>query len=375
MKNIKPAKVLHSKTTQNAYIHIPFCKRKCSYCAFTSFAGLNFINDYIKKLTAEIKHFYKNTPLQTLYIGGGTPSLLEIKHFEKIFSLFNFAPNAEITVELNPDSTNLKLLSALYKMGINRLSIGVQTFDEGILKAIGRLHSAKKAKDTIYLAQDAGFKNISIDLIYGLPKQNMNLWECDLKEAKNLDIEHISLYGLKIEENTPFFKNPPKHLPNDDIQADMYEFAVKFLAPNFELYEISNFAKTPKYYSKHNLNYWSEGEYFGFGISASGFLNNIRYQNTPNFREYMENPFDTKKIIQLNAQERLEETVFLGFRKKEGINTSEINEKFDIDFNEKYAPILQKFLNSGHLEKTESGYRLTVSGILVSNLILCEFLC
>ena len=374
MENIEPIKAPNS-----AYIHIPFCKRKCGYCAFTSFAALNFIDDYVKKLIAEIKHFYKGTPLNTLYIGGGTPSLLEIKHFKKIFSLFNFAPNAEITVELNPDSTDLKLLSTLHKLGVNRLSIGIQSFDEDILRSIGRLHSVKKAKDTVYLAQDTGFSNISVDLIYGLPKQNIKLWENDLTEAKNLDIEHISLYGLKIEEGTLFHKNLAAgklhHLPNDDIQADMYEFAVKFLAPGFELYEISNFAKTPEYYSRHNLNYWSEGEYFGFGISASGFLNGARYQNTTNFKEYMENPFNSKEINILTEEERLEETIFLGFRKREGINTGNINEKFGIDFNQKYSAVLKKFLNSGHLEKTEKGYRLSLSGILVSNLILSEFLC
>ena len=143
----------------------------------------------------------------------------------------------------------------------------------------------------------------------------------------------------------------------------------------FELYEISNFAKTPEYYSRHNLNYWSEGEYFGFGISASGFLNGARYQNTTNFKEYMENPFNSKEINILTEEERLEETIFLGFRKREGINTGNINEKFGIDFNQKYSAVLKKFLNSGHLEKTEKGYRLSLSGILVSNLILSEFLC
>ncbi len=417
MQNIESQRVLNSKTSKSAakntlgdaqknapkstYIHIPFCRKKCAYCAFTSFAGLNFINDYVKKLTSEIKHFYKGSPLETLYIGGGTPSLLEIKHFEKILSLFNFAPGAEITVELNPESTDLKLLSALYKMGVNRLSIGVQTFDEDILKDIGRLHTVKKAKDTVYLAQDTGFENISIDLIYGLPKQNLKLWEFDLKEALGLDIQHISLYGLKIEEGTLFYKQKPKHLQDDsiqdDLQADMYEFAVSFLEKEgFKLYEISNFAKQsaeettkntsnqnteqsgknlPEFASRHNLNYWNEGEYFGFGISASGFVCGTRYQNTTNFKEYMENKLPTRETSILTDQERLEETIFLGFRKRDGINIYNINEKFNIDFDQKYAAIIKKFLNSGHLEKTQNGYRLTLSGILVSNLILSEFLC
>lgn len=374
MQNTPDTTRLITKSAQSAYIHIPFCKRKCNYCAFTSIPALNLIDDYIKKLTLEIKHFYKNTPLKTLYIGGGTPSLLDIKHFKKILSLFKFKENPEITVEINPDSTSLGLLDGLLKIGVNRLSIGVQTFDDDILKTTGRLHSAKKAKDTVYLAQDAGFQNISIDLIYGLPGQNMKLWQQGLETAKSLNIEHISLYGLKIEEGTPFFKNQPKHLPNDDIQADMYEFAIKFLSPEFELYEISNFAKAPEFYSSHNLNYWNEEEYYGFGLSAAGFINNIRYQNTKNFMEYIKNPLDTKDLASLTKEERLEETIFLGFRKKEGINIFNINEKFDIDFNKKFAPQIEKFLNSGHIQKTENGYRLTIKGILISNLILSEFL-
>ena len=396
MKNLK------SKTCESAYIHIPFCKRKCNYCAFTSLPALNLIDNYIKKLTIEIKKYYSGVPLKTLYIGGGTPSLLDIKHFKKILSLFKYASNPEITVEINPDSANLNFLNNLYELGVNRLSIGVQSFNDDILKAIGRLHTSKRAKDTVYLAQDVGFKNISIDLIYGLPlpqslydstkgaAQNLKLWKEDLKEAKNLDIQHISLYGLKIEENTPFCKNLPKHLPNDDMQADMYEFAIEYLTPEFKLYEISNFTRTafnlsqntpnkqnyvePDFTSKHNLNYWNEGEYFGFGLSASGFLNGIRYQNTKNFMEYIENPCTAKELTELTKEEKLEETIFLGFRKKEGINIHNINEKFNIDFNKKFEPQIEKFIKTGHLEQTENGYRLTIKGILISNLILSEFL-
>lgn len=374
MQNTLPSKSLKFKDCKCAYIHIPFCKRKCNYCAFISIPALNLIDDYIKKLTVEIKHYYKGNPLKTLYMGGGTPSLLDIKHFEKILSLFKFAENPEITVEINPDSANLALLNALYKMGVNRLSIGVQSFNDDILKAIGRLHTSKKAKDTVYLAQDTGFNNISVDLIYGLPSQNLKLWEEDLKQAKSLEIQHISLYGLKIEENTPFFKNPPKRLPDDDMQADMYEFAINYLAPDYKLYEVSNFAKAPEYCSKHNLNYWNEEEYFGFGLSAAGFLDGARYQNTKNFMEYIQNPLLSKELTVLTQEEQLEETIFLGFRKIEGININNINEKFKIDFNQKFSAPLKKFMDSGHIEKTENGYRLTIKGILISNLILSEFL-
>ncbi len=374
MQNTLPSKVLSSKNCEYAYIHIPFCKRKCNYCAFTSLPALNLIDDYIKKLTLEIKHYYKKSPLKTLYIGGGTPSLLNVKHFEKILSLFKFVQKPEITVEINPDSADINLLSALYKMGVNRLSIGVQSFDDDILKNIGRLHTSKKAKDTVYLAQDIGFNNISIDLIYGLPSQNMELWENDLKEAKSLGISHISLYGLKIEENTPFFKNLPKHLPDDDMQADMYEFAIEYLSDELQLYEISNFSQSAQYQSKHNLNYWNEGEYFGFGLSAAGFLDGIRYQNTKNFMEYIKNPLLSKDMTVLTTDESLEETIFLGFRKMDGIDIYNINEKFNIDFKQKFSAPLKKFIDSGHIEETQNGYRLTIKGVLISNLILSEFL-
>jgi len=379
MQNIIHPNSLKSKDVKSVYIHIPFCRKKCFYCAFTSFCALNLIDDYIKNLTKEIKYFYEGTPLKTLYIGGGTPSLLNIKQFEKILSLFNFEKNPEITVELNPDSTNLNLLYQLYKLGVNRLSIGVQSFNDDILKSIGRLHNSKQAKDIIRLAQDTGFNNISIDLIYGLPqKENLKsapaLWQETLNEAKNLEIEHISLYGLKIEENTVFYKKPPKNLPDDDMQADMYEFAINYLSPEYSLYEISNLAKSDTFKSRHNLNYWDEGEYFGFGTGASGYINNIRYKNTDNFMEYSASPVNSKQFTILTDKERLEETIFLGLRKREGIDTKKIEEKFSIDFNKTYNYIIEKYLNSRHLEKTDKGIRLTTEGMLLSNVIMSEFL-
>ena len=383
---IKPIKKdIQKSGAKSAYIHIPFCKRKCNYCAFTSFAALNLIDDYVKKLILEIKHFYDGTPLETLYFGGGTPSLLNIKHIEKILKLFKFSNSPEITIEVNPDSVDLNYFAALKDIGINRISIGVQSFDDDVLRAIGRIHTSNRAKDTVYLAQDVGF--VSIDLIYGLPmpdspeyrgkntkKHHLKLWENTLEDALALDVEHISLYGLKIEDNTIFSKNPPKALPDEDLQADMYEFAIEYLSKNYELYEVSNFAKSKKYYSKHNLNYWNEGSYYGFGVSAAGFLNNIRYQNTKNFREYIENPTCAKEMEALTPENMLEETIFLGFRKMEGININKINENFRLDFNKKYEKILDKFLSTGHIEKTETGYKLTIKGVLISNVILSEFL-
>lgn len=364
---------------KSAYIHIPFCKKKCSYCAFTSFYAPHLIDEYIKKLILEIKEFYNKNPLKTLYIGGGTPSLLNEKHFKKIISAFKFAPGAEITVEINPESTSVALLSFLREIGVNRLSIGVQDFDDNILSAIGRLHTSKCAKDTIYLAQDIGFENISIDLIYGLPGTNLKHWQNTLQTAMSLGVQHISLYGLKIEEGTIFYKkyntlNKTKDLPYEDMQADMYEYALKYLSGNYAQYEISNFAISQDFKSNHNINYWKCGEYYGFGISAAGYINGIRYQNTKNFKEYIENPIASKEFTVLNNNQKLEEEIFLGFRLTEGINTTNINQKFQIDFDKKFANVIKKFIESKHIEKTQNGYKLSTTGILVSNLILSEFL-
>ena len=359
--------------TKSAYIHIPFCKQKCNYCSFVSTDKLYFKDKYINALLTEIKTFYKKDLLYTVYFGGGTPSLLSIKDFKSILSLFRISKNAEITVEINPDTVDLKYLWELHNLGVNRLSIGVQDFHDGILKQIGRLHTAEKAKHAVRTAQAAGFKNISIDLIYGLPNQTKELFLDSLNQAFTLDVQHISLYGLKIEEGCKFFVQKPENLPNDDMQAEYYLAAIEACKKNkFKHYEVSNFAK-PKFYSNHNLTYWDNGHYYGFGLSASGYKNNLRYYNEKNIEKYIQNPLKKQKVDTLTLQQQLEEEIFLGFRKINGINVKKINEKFEINFEEKYEKIIKKYLNT-HIIKTKNGYKLTDKGILVSNIILSEFL-
>ena len=357
-----------------SYIHIPFCKQKCKYCGFTSFINLNFIDKYVDKLLIEIENLYKGEPQKTLYFGGGTPSLLKIEQVKKIISKFSFIDNPEITFEINPENSDSDYLKGLLDNGINRLSIGTQTFNDKILNNIGRIHNSKCAINAINSAKKAGFKNISIDLMYGLPNQTIKNLEADLEIANNLNIEHISTYGLKIEEKTYFDKFKPENLPNEEIQADMYKLIIEKLT-NFSQYEISNFAKTENFQSLHNLNYWNINPYYGFGISASGFDGISRYKNTENIKEYLINPLKKDEITPLSDENLLEESVFLGFRKTEGINIKEINDKFNIDFNQKYKTIIEKYLNSKHILKTEKGYRLSTDGILISNYILCDFLC
>ncbi len=368
---------------QSTYIHIPFCKKKCGYCSFLSYEDLELKNIYLDALLKEIKEGYDGMPQKTLYVGGGTPSLLSLGDFEEIFGCFKFEQEAEITVEINPDGIEREYLAGLFKLGVNRLSIGVQSFDNKILQTIGRGHCAQNSIRTLKRARNAGFKNISIDLMYGLPGQDLNGWEQTLNQALELMPEHISLYGLKIDKGCYFYKNKPKNLPDgaiwEDLQADMYLAAIKILnEAGYCQYEISNFAKSAEYFGRHNLNYWQLGCYWGFGVGASGFtpLNGDyggRYINVKNIEKYIKNP-NQKIWEKTSLKNLLEEEIFLGFRLIEGLNVNAINKKYRIDFEKKYELILKKFIDSGHIIKTKNGYKLSIEGILVSNLILCEFI-
>ena len=236
-------------------------------------------------------------------------------------------------MELNPEGLNKEYLQRIKKVGINRLSIGCQSFDESILKIIGRKHSPSDVEFAVKTAQNLGFNNISLDFIYGLPNQTKESFVSDLIKAKNLGIQHISLYGLKIEEGCYFYKNPPENIADEDTQAEMYLKAIETLS-DFEHYEISNFSKKG-YNSQHNLTYWKNENYYGFGVSAHGYENNIRYSNKTTLKEYFENPLEKEFQNELTKQEQLEEEIFLGFRKMSGINKNKINQKFSIDFDKK----------------------------------------
>ena len=359
-------------TAQNAYVHIPFCISKCKYCSFVSYSDLNLKKQYINSLIIQINSEYLKENLKTLYFGGGTPSLLSIEELGSLINLFNIDANTEVTVEVNPDSVDFNYLSALRKLGVNRLSIGVQTFDNGILNLIGRRHNSEQVLLALNCAKKAGFDNISLDFIYGLPTQSLPDFEADLKLACKLDINHISLYGLKIEESCDYYKNMPKDLPNSDMQADMYLVAIDVLKRNgFEHYEISNFSKK-EFESKHNLNYWNNNTYYGFGASASGYIDSVRYQCEPDLQKYITSPalrFFEQKLAQ---NEILEEAIFLGLRKITGIDINEINKQFNINFIQKYSYVLDKY--SKYFITTKNGLALTTEGILISNNIFSEFI-
>lgn len=355
---------------KSAYIHIPFCKSKCKYCSFVSFSdGVD--ESYFESLLTDIDVNYKSERLNTLYFGGGTPSLIDVKQIEKIVSKFNFEDNCEITFEMNPDDAKLDYLKSLREIGINRLSMGSQTFDDEILKLIGRRHSSSDTIKAVETAKNAGFENISLDLIYGLPS-GVSIKK-DLETITSLDIQHISTYGLKIEEGSYFYNHLPQNLPDDDMQADMYLEVNEFLSSKgYYRYEISNFARKG-YESRHNLNYWNNAEYYGFGAAAHGYVNGIRYSNYETLEDYAKNPVGFEVEHEVSTQEKLEEEIFLGFRKEVGVNVNQINEIFGISFDEKYASIIKKY-SPQYIEKTPNGYKLTIDGVLLSNNILAEFI-
>ncbi len=361
----------------SAYIHIPFCLKKCAYCSFLSFEQNSVPKKYLYVLNIEINKKYKSEKLKTLYFGGGTPSILTIPQVATILKNFNFEENAEITFEVNPKTVDLAYLKELRSLGVNRLSIGVQSFDDEILARIGRMHNAACAIETVEMARDAGFDNISIDLMYGLPNQTIEIWKNTLKIANNLPIQHISLYGLKIDSGSKFYIDTPENLPTIDTQADMYELAIKKLT-NFKQYEISNFAISDEFQGRHNLNYWNLGKYYAFGLGASGFSELGRYQNQQNLDKYCNSHFECEYEEFESPDEekeiRLEETIMLAFRLVSGIDKNKINSEFDIDFDKKYDLPLKKYIQTGHIEKTQKGYKLTTKGFLLSNDILSEFI-
>lgn len=355
------------------YLHIPFCEKKCNYCAFCSFGLIKKKDIYIEALIKEVKYLYKNEKLKTIYFGGGTPSLLEVNDIEKILSLFNFDSSTEITLESNPHNLSLQKLKNLKNVGINRISVGVQNFDDKILQKIGRTHNSKEVFQTLENIQIAGFDNFSIDLMYGLPNQTLKNWEKTLEVSQKTNAKHISLYGLKIEDGTYFARNLPENLPSGDEQALMYEMAIDKLSKNFIHYEFSNFAKSEKYFSKHNSAYWSCKNYYGFGLSAGGYIENRRYTNTYNFSDYIKNPIDKRYEI-LSLQEQIEEEIFLGLRLINGINFKHINKKFDINIYQMFKKEFDKYLENGLMLKTYDGVKLSLRGIMLSNEVLCDFI-
>lgn len=359
---------------KSVYIHIPFCDSICSYCDFSKFIkNSEWINKYLIALEKEINLKYKNEIINTLYIGGGTPSCLSLDELNKLFNIiktFKLSNDYEFTFECNIDNISKEKLELLYKNGVNRLSIGVQTFNRKYLKYLNRNHSKEDIVSKIKLAKQIGFKNINIDLIYALPNQTLEELEKDIDEFIKLDINHISTYSLIIEPNTKLYINKENNI-DEDLDYDMYKLICNKLKNNgYNHYEISNWERNG-YESKHNLTYWNNNEYYGFGIGASGYINNIRYDNTRSFNEYINGNY-IKESNKLSINETIENEFILGLRKINGINKKIFNKKYNMNI--KDLEIVNKLLKENKLIEDKENIYINTKYIYISNDILVNFI-
>jgi oxygen-independent coproporphyrinogen-3 oxidase len=344
------------KTVDAIYIHIPFCGRKCPYCDFYSTADFSCVSEYIAAVCRNLQ-FYEDLTFDTVYFGGGTPSVLPPEAFVKMLSAVKLSENAEITAEVNPDSATSDFLEKIRKSGVNRLSVGVQSLFDDDLKTLGRLHNAEAAKRTLTAARNAGFENISADLMLALPNQTKQRIAYEVSQLAEAGVSHISAYLLKIEDGTPFYSDTPYGLPNDDVSADLYLFAVaEFEKNGFLQYEISNFAK-PGYESRHNTKYWECEKYIGIGPSAHSYCGGKRFFV----------PKDIKGFITAKRQPIIitdenpggaDERIMLALR---------LTQK-GIPYTEK----AEKFIKAGLMKKIGGNTALTPQGCLVSNGIIAE---
>ncbi len=372
------------------YIHIPFCKRKCNYCDFYSLSCTQGtqISEYIDSLSVQFKtqsHLYSDCVFDTVFLGGGTPSLLSPNDILRLFSAirenFNIDNNAEISIEANPGTLDKEKLTALRDMGVNRLSIGLQSSFARDLELLGRIHTLSDFERTFSLARSEGFDNINIDIMYALPNQKKADFLKTLDYVVEKSPEHISSYCLKIEKNTPFFKTvDPVSLPNEDTQYEMYIDMCDILSKSgYEQYEISNFSKMGKR-CKHNMKYWLSHEYISFGPGAHSYFNGERYSYSPNLRDYVSAIKDGKlpyAIIQESADigenEKRDEYVMLKLRLCDGICEAEFKNLFGISVAEAY-PDIEKYIKSGHVLRDNGALHFSPKGFFVSNYILSNIL-
>ena len=361
------------------YLHIPFCAKKCDYCDFYSLAGAqDRMDDYVQALETQLTEFAPRAAQHTVdsvYFGGGTPTLLGEKRLIRLLKLilkkYRVAKGAEITLEANPDSAcDVKSLRALRRAGFNRISLGVQSADDDLLRAIGRVHTFRQVQESVTAVRKAGFRNVSLDLIYGLPGQTMQQWQDTLSAAVALHPEHLSCYGLKLEPNTPLYERRlTETFPDDDTQADMYLYAVTLLEQNgYGQYEISNFAR-PGFASRHNLKYWHMEEYAGFGPGAHSDFGGVRYAYIRDLDSYLSGRLVLSESESDDTLTRDYEYVMLSLRTAEGID----RRRFELTYRQRFQPMEELFLQyegAGLATRTEQGWRLTPRGFLVSNSII-----
>ena len=353
------------------YIHIPFCNNICSYCDFCKFYyNKEYVDNYLIALEKEIKANYKNELVNTIYIGGGTPSSLNNEQLDKLLNLtnyFNKIKNLEFTIEVNPD-IDLEKILILKKYGINRVSIGIETVNEKHLKTLNRFHTKEQIIKLINTLKENRINNINVDLMYALPNQTIEELESDIDFLISLDIPHISTYSLIIEPHTKLYIDNAENI-DEELDYEMYKLILKKLN-KYNHYEISNFAKKG-FESKHNLVYWNNLEYYGFGIGASGYIDSIRYDNTRSYKNYISGNYVYEKHL-LEKGEKIENEFILGFRKLEGINIINFKTKYDIDIFS--IDIVNKLLEENKLLLQDNYLKINPKCIYISNSILVEFL-
>ncbi len=370
------------------YIHVPFCVQKCNYCAFYSEPWQRAkAEDYLASLNREVvlRQHEISEEIETLFIGGGTPTALPEAELDALLSIIHdklrFKDGAEKTIEANPGTLTAEKLQILHKQGINRISLGVQSLNDDLLRQIGRIHRTEEVREGVHLIREAGFKNLNLDLMFGLPGQTQADWRDTLEEALRLRPEHLSVYGLMVEEGTPLALNSESltNLPDDDSQAEMYHLAREILSKaGYWHYEVSNYA-LPGYECQHNLGYWHRKDYLGIGPSAVSCLNNRRYQNVEDILLYAkmlsqgELPVDSQKNEFLSQHEQIAELLILGLRLKDGVNLSQFKKVVGADLFELYPAVLERYLKAGVLKIEEGSLLLQPEYWFVANGVLQEF--
>jgi len=372
------------KKPTSAYVHIPFCTQICYYCDFSKvFIKNQPVDSYLEHLLEEFAS-YDIQKLRTLYIGGGTPTALSAPQLEVLLDgltkNLDLSVLEELTIEANPGDLDEDKIAVLKNSAVNRVSLGVQTFDDKMLKKIGRSHLEKDIYENIDHLKLAGFDNISIDLIYALPGQTMEQVKDNVAKAITLDIPHMSLYSLILENHTVFMNRMRRGklpLPKEEVEAEMFEYIIAELErAGFEHYEISNFSK-PGFESRHNLMYWDNAEYYGIGAGASGYVNGVRYKNHGPIRHYLKAVEEGNARIHeehLSLREQMEEEMFLGLRKKTGVSKARFEEKFGTYFEELYGQVVRDLCHQGLLQVEGQQIRMTKKGLFLGDTVAERFI-
>ena len=384
------------------YIHIPFCLTKCTYCDFNTYAGIeNMVGEVVDSLDTELRLWCRRPDVaefSTVFFGGGTPSYIPAPAIQRLLNTARTCAGvsdaAEVTLEANPDDVHPEKLMQWQEAGVNRLSIGVQSFNDSLLESLSRRHSADDALAAISLARDFGFDNISIDLMYGLPNQSLETWTASLKVAIGLNLPHLSLYCLQIEPSTPMHQSVLSGslpTPDDDLAADMYEMAMDYLGDaGYEHYEISNWC-FPNMRSEHNLGYWQNSHYIGIGPGAHSHLDGSRFWNVKSPRAYVnairhagntqESAFPNvargsvaiADVETISDSTRMSETMMLGLRLREGVSLAEFRQRFKLDLQDAYEHEVTDLINLGLIEVVDNSLRLTRRGRLLGNEVFQRF--